>query len=124
MQDVYCKKKFSINIGFEKMRTTLQAITASMNLYFNGESLRHVTDSMKLFGVNVTHQTIHNWIKKYIGLLIIILNQSLPKFQTRGIVIKYVSKSKGIENTSMQYLMIPQDFGLLHKYSEETKFVN
>ncbi len=29
-----CKKKFSINIGFEKMRATPQAITASMNLYF------------------------------------------------------------------------------------------
>ena len=64
-----CKRKFSINIGFEKMRATPQAITASMNLYFNGESLRHVADSMKLFGVKVTHQTIHNWIKKYIGLM-------------------------------------------------------
>src|SRR3989344_1359274 len=39
-----CKKKFSINIGFENMRATPQAITASMNLYFNGESLRHVAN--------------------------------------------------------------------------------
>jgi len=24
---------------------------------------------MKLFRVEVTHQTIHNWIRKYIGLM-------------------------------------------------------
>ena len=64
-----CKGKFSTNIGFEKMRATSQAITASMNPYFNGESLRHVADSMKLFGVGVAHQIIHNWIRKYIGLV-------------------------------------------------------
>lgn len=30
-----CKRKFSINMGFEKMRATPQAITASMNLYLD-----------------------------------------------------------------------------------------
>lgn len=53
-----CNKRFIQNLGFERMRATPEAITASLNLYFNGESLRHVADSMKLFGVKVTHQTI------------------------------------------------------------------
>ena len=61
------------------MRATPQAITASMNLYFNGESLRHVAESMKLFGVEVTHQTIHNWIKKYIGLMDNYLSSITPQ---------------------------------------------
>jgi len=90
-----CKKKFSINIGFEKMRATPQAITASMNLYFNGESLRHVADSMKLFGVEVTHQTIHNWIKKYIGLMDNYLESITPQVSEKWYCDEIYLKIKG-----------------------------
>jgi len=90
-----CKRKFSINIGFEKMRATPQAITASMNLYFNGESLRHVADSMKLFGVEVTHQTIHNWIKKYIGLMDNYLESITPQVSEKWYCDEIYLKIKG-----------------------------
>ena len=90
-----CKKKFSINIGFEKMRATPQAITTSMNLYFNGESLRHVADSMKLFGVKVTHQTIHNWIKKYIGLMDSYLESITPQVSEKWYCDEIYLKIKG-----------------------------
>lgn len=90
-----CKKKFSINIGFEKMRATPEAITASMNLYFNGESLRHVADSMKLFGVEVTHQTIHNWIKKYIGLMDSYLESITPQVSDKWYCDEIYLKIKG-----------------------------
>lgn len=90
-----CKRKFSINIGFEKMRATPQVITASMNLYFNGESLRHVADSMKLFGVKVTHQTIHNWIKKYIGLMDNYLESITPQVSDKWYCDEIFLKIKG-----------------------------
>lgn len=90
-----CKRKFSINIGFEKMRATPQSITASMNLYFNGESLRHVADSMKLFGVKVTHQTIHNWIKKYIGLMDNYLESITPQVSDKWYCDEIYLKIKG-----------------------------
>jgi putative transposase len=90
-----CKKKFSINIGFEKMRATPQAITASMNLYFNGESLRHVANSMKLFGVEVTHQTVHNWIKKYIGLMENYLESITPQVSEKWYCDEIYLKIKG-----------------------------
>ena len=90
-----CKKKFSINIGFEKMRATPQAITASMNLYFNGESLRHVANSMKLFGVEVTHQTVHNWIKKYIGLMENYLESITPQVSDKWYCDEIYLKIKG-----------------------------
>lgn len=32
-----CNSKFSINLGFERMRATPEQITMAMNLYFNGE---------------------------------------------------------------------------------------
>ena len=64
-----CKRKFSINLGFEKMHATLQTITSAMQLYFTGESLRGVQKFIKLQGINVNHTTIYRWIKKYTKLM-------------------------------------------------------
>ncbi len=64
-----CDRTFSINIGFEKMKHNPQAVTTAMQLYFSGESLRKTKDSLKLIGVEVSHQTIHEWIEKYMNLM-------------------------------------------------------
>jgi transposase-like protein len=64
-----CKKTFSVNIGFERMKHNPQAITAAMQLYFSGESLRNTMKSLKLIGVAVSHQTVWNWIAKYCTLM-------------------------------------------------------
>jgi len=64
-----CKKTFSVNIGFERMKHNPQAITAAMQLYFCGESLRNTMHSLELLGVQVSHQTIWNWIEKYCTLM-------------------------------------------------------
>jgi transposase-like protein len=64
-----CGKTFSLNIGFEKMKQNPQAITSAMQLYFSGESLRNTMKSLRLLGVNISHQTVYNWIGKYISLM-------------------------------------------------------
>lgn len=64
-----CGKKFSINVGFEKMKHNPQAITAAMQLYFSGESLRNTQKSLRLLGTDVCHKTISNWIEKYTGIM-------------------------------------------------------
>ena len=64
-----CHRKFTINIGFEKMKHNPQAITSAMQLYFSGESLRNTSNSLKLLGVEVSYQTISNWITKYVNLM-------------------------------------------------------
>ncbi len=64
-----CGKRFSINIGFEKMKHNPKTITAAMQLYFSGESLRNTQHSLKLIGADVSHQTISNWIEKYTLLM-------------------------------------------------------
>ena len=64
-----CGKRFSVNIGFEKMKHNPKAITAAMQLYFGGESLRNTQRSLKLIGADVSHQTISNWIEKYTNLM-------------------------------------------------------
>ena len=64
-----CAKIFSINVGFERMKHNPQAITAAMQLYFSGESLRNTQRSLELIGVEVSHQTVANWISKYTHIM-------------------------------------------------------
>ncbi|MGI0093305.1 MAG: IS6 family transposase, partial [Nitrosotalea sp.] len=53
--------------------------TTAMQLYFSGESLRNVSKSLKLLGMDVTHQTIYNWIKKYTQLMEKYLDNIVPQ---------------------------------------------
>jgi putative transposase len=73
-----CGRTFSINIGFEKMKHNPKAITTAMQLYFSGESLRNTMKSLRLLGVKVSHQTVYNWISKYIGLMEKYLDKITP----------------------------------------------
>lgn len=64
-----CGKIFSINVGFERMKHNPKAITAAMQLYFSGESLRNTQKSLRLLGTEVCHKTISNWIEKYTNIM-------------------------------------------------------
>ncbi len=64
-----CSRHYTLNLGFEKMKANPQAITMAMQLYFSGESLRNVADSMKLLGIKVSHVAVYNWIQKYTDLM-------------------------------------------------------
>lgn len=64
-----CGKRFSFNIGFEKMHASPQIITTAMQLYFTGESLRNVQKFIKLQGLNMSHVAVYKWIKKYVKLM-------------------------------------------------------
>lgn len=74
-----CRRYFSVNIGFERMKHNPQAITTAMQLYFSGESLRNTQKSLRLLGVEVSHQTVYNWIKKYVGLMEIYIEKLKPQ---------------------------------------------
>jgi transposase-like protein len=74
-----CGKFFTVNLGFEKMKHNPQGITTAMQLYFSGESLRNVAKSLKLLGVQVSHQTVYNWIAKYTELMRTYLDKITPQ---------------------------------------------
>jgi transposase-like protein len=74
-----CGHYFTINLGFERMKHSPQGITAAMQLYFSGESLRNTAKSLRLIGVEVSHKTIYFWIKKYVGLMEKYLGQVKPQ---------------------------------------------
>jgi transposase-like protein len=64
-----CEKFFTVNLGFERMKHNPQGITAAMQLYFSGESLRNTARSLGMIGVEVSPRTILRWIDKYTGLM-------------------------------------------------------
>ncbi len=74
-----CKKYFTINLGFERMKHDPKGITTAMQLYFSGESLRNVAKSLRLLGMYVTHQTVSNWITRYVGLMQKYLDKIVPQ---------------------------------------------
>ena len=74
-----CHKTFSINPGFEKMKSSPETITNALQLYFTGESLRNVQKFLKLQGVTVSHKTIYKWIVKYTRLMKEHLNKITPQ---------------------------------------------
>jgi putative transposase len=64
-----CKKRFTINPGFEGMKSNPEIITTAMQLYFSGESLRNTAKSLRIKGVKVSHVTVYKWIEKYTALM-------------------------------------------------------
>lgn len=105
-----CNKTFSMNLGFERMKHNPQAITSAMQLYFSGESLRNTQKSLRLLGVQVSHQTVYNWIQKYVGLMQKYLEKITPQVSDTWRADELYLKIKG----DMKYLFALMD--------DETRF--
>lgn len=105
-----CGKRFSQNFGFERLKANPQSITSAMQLYFTGESLRNVQKLLRLQGVEVTHQTVYNWIKRYVGIMEKYLGQMLPQVSNTWRADELFLKVKG----NMKYLYALMD--------DETRF--
>jgi len=113
IQKFYCRdchKYMTFNIGFERMKHNPQAITSAMQLYFSGESLRNTMESLKLLGVEVSHQTVYNWIKKYVRLMKDYAESIVPKVSGTWRADEIYLKVKG----NLKYLFAVMD--------DETRF--
>jgi transposase-like protein len=105
-----CGHYFTFNIGFERMKHNPQAITSAMQLYFSGESLRNTMKSLKLLGVEVSHQTVYNWIRKYVQLMGQYVEKIVPNVSDTWRADEIYIKVKG----DMKYLFAMMD--------DETRF--
>jgi transposase-like protein len=105
-----CHRDFTFNIGFERMKHNPQAITSAMQLYFSGESLRNTMESLQLLGVEVSHQTVHNWIQKYVTFMQSYVEKIVPNVSDTWRADELYVKIKG----NMKYLFAIMD--------DETRF--
>ena len=100
-----CRHYFTVNVGFEKMKHNPQGITTAMQLYYSGESLKeYLLNLFRLIGMEVTHQTVYNWIQKYTGLMVKYLEQITPNVSDAWRTTT-ISKVKG----NMKYLYALMD---------------
>ena len=106
-----CQRHFTINIGFEKMKHNPKAVTTAMQLYFSGESLRNTQKSLRLLGVEVSHKTIFQWIKKYVGLMKDYADRITPNVSDKWRADEVYIKVAG----NMKYLFAVMD--------DETRFL-
>ncbi len=74
-----CKKRFTTNYGFEKMKSRNYIITQSLQMYFTGMSFRDIADCLEQEGINVFHMTVSRWIDKYSKLAAKYLNGIVPR---------------------------------------------
>jgi putative transposase len=105
-----CGRFFTFNVGFERMKHNPQAITSAMQLYFSGESLRNTMKSLKLLGVEVSHQTVYKWIGKYVKLMKDYVEKIVPNVSDTWRADELYVKIKG----DMKYLFALMD--------DETRF--
>lgn len=87
VQRYYCKKcrtRFVERTGFERMRGDPTTICIALDLYFKGLSYRKITHHLRTFyGIRVSKSTIHEWLRKYVNLLGVYLNQLKPHVSSK-----------------------------------------
>jgi len=106
-----CQRKFSFNVGFVGSRFSADTISQTLQLYFTGESLRDICKFFKMQGIKVSHNTVHNWIKKYIKLMHVFLDQFTPQVSDSWRCDEIYVKIKG----NPKYLFVLMD--------DETRFI-
>ena len=118
-----CHRTFSVNVGFERMKHNPKAITTALQLYFSGESLRKTKDSLRLMGVEVSAQTVLNWIGKYVGLMEKYADSLAPKVSDTWRADELYVKVKG----NLKYLYAMMDDETRYWIAQEvadTKYVH
>ena len=73
-----CNNTFVIDYGFFRMRTNENKITAGIDLYYKGVSLRKIQEHFQAFYPhNSSHMSVYRWIVKY-SMVVSNLTDSLP----------------------------------------------
>ena len=83
---VDCKKRFTTNFGFERMRSNDVVITRALQMYYTGMSVRDIADCFEQEEIAVTYRTIYNWVAKYSKMATDYLNEIVPRTNSRTMV--------------------------------------
>ena len=82
VQRYRCKKcnfQFADNTLFSNSSQKAEIIIQALELYFCGVSLRGIANFLRLEGVEISYTGVSNWIKKYIKLMKVFLDQFVPQ---------------------------------------------
>ena len=74
-----CKKRFTANFGFEKMRYDENIITGALQMYYSGMSTRDISNHYEMMGIKVSDVAVYKWICKYSKMTSVYLNGIVPR---------------------------------------------
>ena len=102
-----CKKRFTANFGFEKMRYNPTLITRTLQMYYAGMSVRDIADCFEQEEIDVNYSNVYRWIDKYSKMTNNYLKGIVPRvsetWRTDEIFIKIRGKKK------LQYSMLDHE---------------
>jgi transposase-like protein len=94
-----CNKTFVLDFGFKKMKNDPKAITAALDAYFRGLSLRDVTAHLEQFyGVKVCESTVLRWIEKYTKVISEYVNTLSPQLSENWHADEVFVKMRGADS--------------------------
>ena len=94
-----CKKTFAPDFGFKGMRNDPKAITAALDAYFRGLSLRDVSDHLaQFYGVRVHPSTVLRWVERYAKAISGFVNTLSPQLSETWHADEVFQKMRGGEN--------------------------
>jgi putative transposase len=93
-----CRKTFIPSMGFKRMRNEPRAITAALDAYFRGMSLRDVSDHLaQFYGVRVNPTTVLRWVEKYTKVISGYVNTLSPQLSETWHADEVFQKMRGAE---------------------------
>ena len=93
-----CGHRFTMGSEFPKMRIQARIISSSIDLYFEGLSVRKIqTQIDKLFGVHVSQMAVWKWIMKYSKLVSQYVEKLTPQLLGMYHVDETAIKCKGVQ---------------------------
>ena len=124
-----CKKRFTTNFGFEKMRYDSTLITRALQMYFSGMSVRDIADCFEQEEIEISYRAVYGWIEKYSKMTHDYLKGIVPRVsetwrtdeifmkikgdmklqysildhETRFMITQYVANTKGTENVNPMF---------------------
>ena len=115
-----CKRKFTANFGFEKMRYDSVLITRSLQMYFSGMSVRDIADCYEQEEIKVSYQTVYNWIEKYSKMVADYVKGIVPRVSETWRTDEIFMKISG--NMKLQYSMLDHETRfMITQYVANTK---
>ena len=79
-----CKREFTTNFGFEKMRYDSRTITQAIQMYYQGMSVRDIECNFEMMGIDVDHSSIYDCGLSFFQILSCLISYMLVIHQLQN----------------------------------------
>ncbi len=115
-----CKKRFTANFGFEKMRYDSIIITRALQMYYSGMSVRDIADCFEQEEIEISYRAVYGWIEKYSKMTSNYLKGIVPRVSETWRTDEIYIKVKGVKK--LQYSMLDHESRfMITQYVANTK---